>query len=294
MKSQRISAVVVAALSLVLAMPVSAAQATPRVAPANFLAVGDSITQGLGVPVARSYPRVIDAKTRKITLAANLAAQGATVASVATQLTGYATANPAAAAGIKKITLTVGANDVGWVQALLACTNLPARVSCADLVDPGTGMTTQQLVDAGRAGLSASLPALLAGVGTLYPNARVYVGGYYELFGTRKKECVVTPATSVSPGYSISLVNKSWYNSMIRQLNATIRTAVAAAKLAGAKVTFVNVASVFNGHGFCDSASRWVIGPQDIPVGSDLSAVAHPNVKGQRADTNRFFAKGVH
>ena len=44
----------------------------------------------------------------------------------------------------------------------------------------------------------------------------------------------------------------------------------------------------FDGHGFCDSGRRWVIGPQD-----DLTAVAHPNVKGQRAYAGAFRAKGI-
>ncbi len=288
MRSLRIGAAAVAALSLVLATPANVAQARPTVAAANYLAAGDSITLGLGVPAASAYPRVIDAKTRTITLAGNVAASGATVATVAAQLAGYATANPTIASGITRITLTVGANDVGWVEALLGCINLPAGVQCADLVVPNTGgMTTRQLVEAALGKLSTSLPALLGGVRTLYPNATVYVGGYYELFGSRKKDCVV------AAGYSISYANKTWYNAMIHQLNATIRASVAAAKAGGAKVRFVNVASVFDGHGFCDSAKRWVIGPQDIPVGWDLSAVGHPNVRGQHAYAIRFFSKGV-
>ena len=279
-----------AALALTLGLPATVAQAKPAIpGPPNYLAAGDSITQGLGVPVAQSYPRLLDARSRRITGAANLAVQGATVADVATQLGTFAAGNPEAAAGITRISLTVGANDVGWARALLACINLPPGVTCADLVDPATGMTLQQLVDAGLAGLALSLPALLDATGALYPNARIHVGSYYELFGSKKRACVV------APGYSISLVNKTWYNRTTHRLNAAIKAAVLTANSTpvGTQVRFVNVAPSFNGHGFCDSSRRWVIGPQDVPTGGGLDAVAHPNAKGQRAYFRMFFAKGV-
>lgn len=294
--SRRLAAFAATALVLTLGLPATGAQGSPLPpAPPNYIAAGDSITQGLGVAPMHSYPSLVDARSRRLTLAANLAVEGATVADVATQLTTYAAADPAAAAGITKISITVGANDVGWVQVLLACLNLPADVNCADLVDPASQLKVQDLVDAGLGGLSLSLPALLDGIGTMYPNARIYVGGYYELFGSRHRECVVVPATSSSPGYSISLVNKTWYNQTIHRLNVVIRAAVeqANATPTGTPVKFVNVAALFNGHGFCDSARRWVIGPQDLAAGSTLAAVAHPNADGQRAYARAFAAKGV-
>jgi len=144
-------------------------------------------------------------------------------------------------------------------------------------------------VTAGRAALKTNLSTLLDSVATMYPNAKVYVGSYYELFGAKKRTC------TVAPGYSISLVNKTWFNRTTRRLNATIRRAVAMAKATpvGNKVEFVNVARVFNGHGFCDSAKRWVIGPQDILTSGIPDSLAHPNVKGQRAYAQRFWANGL-
>ena len=285
------------ALTMTLGLPATGAQAKPVTpVPLNYLAVGDSVTQGLGVTLEKSYPKVLDAKAKRIKLASNLAASGATVADVATQLTAFATADPAAAAAITKISLTVGANDVGWVKVALACLQAPVGVNCADLkIDPATGLpnpalpTIQDQVTAGQAALKANLSTLLDSVATMYPKAKVYVGSYYELFGAKKRTC------TVAPGYSISLVNKTWFNRTTRGLNATIRDAVAIAKATpvGNKVEFVNVARVFNGHGFCDSARRWVIGPQYIPIGGDMTAIAHPNVKGQRAYAQRLFAKGL-
>ncbi|MCC6495572.1 MAG: SGNH/GDSL hydrolase family protein [Propionibacteriaceae bacterium] len=292
----RLAAFAVTALVLTLGLPAAGAQARPfPPAPPNYLAAGDSITQGLGVTPVHSYPSLVDARSRHLTLAANLAVKGATVADVATQLGTFAAADPAAAARITRISLTVGANDVGWVQALLTCLNLPVGVQCAELVDPASQLKVKDLVDAGLGGLAVSLPALLDGIGTMFPNARVYVGSYYELFGSRHRECVVVPASGVSPGYSISLVNKTWYNQTTRRLNAVIRDAVRAADATpvGTPVRFVNVAPRFNGHGFCDSARRWVIGPQDLLTGSSLDAVAHPNARGQRAYATAFAAKGV-
>jgi lysophospholipase L1-like esterase len=285
------------ALTMTLGLPATGAQAKPVVpAPSNYLAVGDSVTQGLGVTVNRSYPMVLDAKAKRIKLAGNLAASGATVADVASQLTTFATADPAAAASITKISLTVGANDVGWVKVALACMQAPMGVACADLkIDPATGLpnpaapTIQDQVTGARAALKTNLSTLLDSVATMYPKAKIYVGSYYELFGAKKRTC------TVAPGYSISLVNKTWFNRTTRGLNTTIREAVAMAKATpvGNKVEFVDVARVFNGHGFCDSARRWVIGPQDITVGGNLAAIAHPNVRGQWAYAQRFFARGL-
>ncbi len=292
----RLAAFAAAALALTLCLPATGAEARYVIpVPPNYLAVGDSITQGLGVKPVHSHPSLLDARSRHIKLAGNLAVKGATVADVATQLGSYAAANPAAAAKITKISLTVGANDVGWVQALLSCLNLPAGIRCADLVDPTTKLKVQDLVDAGLGGLAVSLPTLLDATGAMYPNARIYVGSYYELFGSKRKACVVMPAMPGSPGYSISRVNKAWYNRTTHRLNAAIRAAVNQANSTpvGTAVRFVNVAPLFNGHGFCDSARRWVIGPQDIATGSTLDAVAHPNLWGQRAYAAVFAARGV-
>ena len=289
------------ALTMTLGLPATGAQAKPVVPVApNYLAVGDSITQGLGVTTAHSYPSLLDARSRHLKLAANLAGMdvtpngvGSTVTDVGAQLSSFTGDK----AKISKISLTVGANDVGWAQLLLACINLPAQVKCADIVDPTTHLTLQQLVDAGLVGLSASLPALLDGAGTMYPHASIYVGSYYELFGSKKKDCVVTRPSTGFAGYSISRVNKAWYNTTTHRLNATIKAAVKAANATpagnGIAVRFVNVAPAFNGHGFCDSARRWVIAPQDITTGGTLDAVAHPNAKGQRAYARMFWAKGV-
>lgn len=294
---RRFAAFAAVTLALTLGLPAHAADAEQVIpAPPNYLAVGDSVTHGIGVTLEQSYPKVLDAKAKRITLAGNLAASGATVADVATQLTTFATADPAAAAAITRISLTVGANDVGWVKVALACLQAPSGVACADLrIDPTTGLpnpafpTIQEQVTLAQAALRANLSSLLDGIASIYPNATIYVGSYYELFGARNRTC------TVAPGYSISPANKAWFNLTTRALNATIRQAVTAAEATpvGNEVEFVNVARIFNGHGFCDSARRWVTGPLDVAIGSDPAAVAHPNAKGQRAYAQRFFAEGI-
>ena len=289
------AAVASSALALILTIGPPASGAAARHVshpPANYLAVGDSVTYGFGVPADQSYPRLLDASSRHVKLADNLAMNGASVADVATQLSTFAGDK----SKITKISLTVGANDIGWQQALFACLNVPAPIRCADLpVAPG--VTLQQLVDAGVAGLSVSLPALLDLAGTMYPSASIHVGSYYELFGSKKEDCVIAPPSTGFPGLSVSLVNKRWYNALARRANATIKAAVKAANLSPAgndiRVRFVNVAPRFNGHAFCDFAQRWVIAPQDVPPGGDLGSVAHPNINGQRTYAQMFAAKGI-
>jgi len=269
-------AVAAAATALSLgASAMTAAAAPPAPAEDNYLAVGDSITLGLGVdPATQSFPRLLDARSRRIDLAGDpLAAP--TVAVARSVLLGTAAADPAAAARITRISLTVGANDLQWVELLLACMNVPVGVACGDVLGP--------LVDARLGMLATDLRDLLVEASLAYPNATIHVGGYYELFGSRKRACVVA-----GPGgpLSISLVNKTWYNLTTRRLNTVIKTAVAAANAAGAHARFVDVASVFNGHGFCDSARPWVLGPAS-------TAPAHPTATGQRAYARMFHAKGV-
>ncbi len=279
---RRLFALITAALTITLSLPIAPAQATPPAPAANYLAVGDSITAGLGVSVDRAYPSLLDAGSRHLRLAADAAVSGATVAGVASQLLAYPAADRP---GITRITLTVGANDVGWLAALSACLNLPADTACAtQIADPVHHLTLANLVDAGLATLATTLPRLLVQIKALYPNAKIFVAGYYELFGSKRTAC------TVAPGYSINLVNKTWYNQISRQLNRTIKTSVAAANhdLPGTPAKYVDVSGAFDGHGFCDSGRRWVIGPQD-----DLTAVAHPNVKGQRAYAGAFRAKGI-
>ena len=275
---RRLAIVLAAAVALGLATPWTAAQAKPLVVTQNYLAVGDSITYGLGVLPSEAFPSRLDAASKRLTLAVNMGAPGATLLEVGQQLATF----PLPREAITRITLTVGANDIHWVAALMACLNQPVGPPCAS-DDVGGGVTVQNVVDGGLASVTTNLPTLLVGAHQLYPNAKIYVGGYYELFGSRKQTC------QLGGGYFITAVDKAWYNATTLRLNSAIKGAVAKANdmLDHRPVKYVNVASRFNGHGFCDSATRWIIGPEII------SAAGHPTAKGQKVYADAFHAAGV-
>lgn len=276
---RRLIALVATIASLTLWLPAAPVQAEPRslpahaVASANYLAVGDSITAGVGVGKDHAYPAVLDHLSRRLDLVDNLAVSGATLADVATQLASVPESDRAA---VTRISLTVGANDIGWGTALYLCVN--ASSDCADtVVDPTTGATLAQLVDAALAGLAANLPALLAQAHQWYPNATIYVSSYYRLFGSKSKDC------TLADGWVVDVVDKAWLNAMADELNATVKGSVATANNAGQGriAKYANAARLFRGHGFCDTGSPWVFGPADVALGVDPGAIAHPNYRGQ-------------
>lgn len=71
------------------------------------------------------------------------------------------------------------------------------------------------------------------------------------------------------------------------RLNDTIAGAVSDARGDGIPARYVDVESIFNGHGLCDSARPWVFGFDD------LSIAVHPNRFGQAAYAAMFHAAGV-
>lgn len=285
---RRLIVLVAAAISLVWWLPANPAQAVPTIVPATrpasvvgYLAVGDSIPAGVGVGESHAYPAILDHLSRRLELVEDLAVSGATVTDVTAQL---AAVPEAGRASIRRISLTVGANDIGWGAALALCVNAPAE--CADtVVDPSTGATLGQAIGVAVAGLSASLPALLARAHQWYPNATIYVSSYYRLFGSKAKDCVLADGAVVSAG------NQAWLNSTADRLNATIRRSVASVNASGpARVArYVNAAQLFRGHGFCDKGARWVFGPIEVALGVDAAAIAHPNYRGQAAYALAFL-----
>ncbi len=279
---RRLAIVLAAAVALGLATPWTAAQAKPLVVTQNYLAVGDSITAGAGVSSIEAFPSRLDAASKRLALAGNMSVSNATIDGVRAQLTAFPTTFPGASPeAVTKITLTVGANDIQWGEILLFCLDRPLAFPCASQ-DVGGGVTFKTHVDARIVAFSAQLPLLLTEAHGQYGNAKIYVAGYYELFGTRKQTC------QLGGGHFITAADKAWYNATTLSLNSAIKTAVADANaLIGHRaVKYVNVASRFNGHGFCDSATPWIIGPEGAAPG-------HPTAKGQKAYADAFHAAGA-
>jgi lysophospholipase L1-like esterase len=148
------------------------------------------------------------------------------------------------------VTLSIGGNDIGWSQSVVACLG-GTDAQCAGSLALTRGRITGVL--AGR------LDAIYDRVDAAAPGAHVYVTGYPRLF---------SPAYGAVLGASPA--EQEVLNEGADVLNATIR---AAAEAHG--YTFVDVTERFLDHGV-NAPEPWLIGPTG--PGS-----FHPNERGYRS-----------
>jgi hypothetical protein len=108
-----------------------------------------------------------------------------------------------------------------------------------------------------------SLPAILMEIHARAPQAKIFITGYPELFGSSAKLFGTKLACPVA------VADRSVVNSLAEQLNAVIKASAAAARATGVNVTYVGVAGAFDGHGLCDSR---------VPF---ITSALHPTALGQ-------------
>lgn len=227
----------------------TAAQAAPP-QPTKYLALGDSYPAGTGLNPAQAYPALLAQQTPR-TDVDNNAVSGATTGGVASsQITG----------GNDVITLTVGANDLGWIPTLVGCQQFPSgcqagiSTALAKIPDMATGVAAD--VQAAR---------------TVNPGAEIYVTGYPVLFAD------LAPTETCDIGGPQPVLGAQ--TALINQAVVNINTAInAAATDSGA--TYVDASSRFTNHRLCDP-SPWI---QDLTDGAPL----HPTANGQKA-----YAKAI-
>jgi lysophospholipase L1-like esterase len=262
-----------------------AAHPIPATAVVNYVALGDSYSAGVGnaadyLPASgnclrssKAYSVLLAARGHKLNLDFRACDGATTDKLISDQLP--ATPNT----DVKTITVTIGGNDVGTFDVLPDCMGLDGVPGCSDGAKSVFAGEWQRV-------LLAKMALVLKRIHAAYPNARIYVGSYMELFGTRKTACKVGELNNQA--FYVSYADKVWLNTMARKLNATIRKAVHRA-YNNMRATFVNVAPVFNGHGLCDFARPWV-GHLDA---ANLKSLLHPTARGQRAYALMFHAYGV-
>ena len=260
------------------------AHATPTAAVLNYVALGDSYSAGVGnepypdsgtcLRSAKAYSVLLAAWGHKLALDFRACDGATTDTLIEKQLP--ATPNT----DIRTVTMTIGGNDVGTFAVIPDCMGLTDGV-------PGCSETAQAAFKGPwQKALRLKLAAALTRIHATYPNARIYVGSYMELFGTRKTACKVGELNGQA--FYISYTDRVWLNTLARKLNATIRKAVHRADKT-MRATFVNVAPIFNGHGLCDFAQPW-LGHLDA---TNLKSLLHPTARGQQAYAVMFHAYGV-
>lgn len=238
----------------------------------RYVALGDSFSAGAGLAPyddagcgrsPRAYPRLV-----RFTGPADVevfACEAARVADVAAQA-------GAARWGqdVGLVTLTVGGNDVGFVDFFAAC---GLRLACFD--QPYGGFSTLAAwSDARREALGPALSALLVDLRARAPQARVALLGYPQLL----------PA-QLGPGPGCQVLDRAFdageraaLRDATEALNATLAGAAAAA---GA--VFVPVADEFAGQEACGAGEPWLRfgGLRDLVEAPE--GVLHPSDAGQAA-----------
>ena len=241
----------------------------------RYAALGDSFAAGYGLPsksdtasqlCARSnlaYPELLNG-FRKLKNLDFVACSGATTKNLWISQLG------ALNASTRTVTLTIGGNDAGFSQ--LGCLQtgcdfdqLSAEVQAA--LAALAGVTESDTV--------VSIPQILATISTRAPQAKIFITGYPELFGTSSRIYGTKLACPVG------VPDRSVVNGLAAQLNTVIEGSAAAARAAGVNVTYVGVAGAFDGHGLCDSRAPFV------------TTALHPNAAGQATFATLLVLKGV-
>lgn len=240
---------------------------------APYVVLGDSISAGAGAPPYDStsggcgrspqgWPALVDEVLADVSLSANDACGGAAVVHLVGPWVEQGL--PPQVPGeqheeVALVTLTVGANDVGYGAFLFSC----LFGDCSG-VAPTDAAVYEDKLSALR---SALLNDLYPSLRIAFPNARIVHVGYPRL--------VTTESTGVCPW--LSAAEQALVVEVLDDVNRTIEGAVAEAD--DDRLEFVDVADALDQHELC-AVDSWV-----IPLGS--ADGGHPDVRGYAAIARR-------
>lgn len=266
---RRIAAVAAAVIGL-LAGPAAIPAAAQDDGPLEYVAFGDSYTAGIGAgfpgpsgllpacfQTSAGYVNVLDERDDvDVDLAVNAACAGATAGAAPTAVAPTVPEQITAAAGAgyldsetDLVTITAGANDVNFINALLACLTR-SELECRTAVNAAEAVATTAVPTA--------LATAYGAIQVQAPNATVAALGYPHLF-----------APEFAAGALVE--NIEIFNAGTDTLNKVIRNA---AKSSGA--VFVDVTDDFAGHGI-GSEDPWInFNPADPLFGTNF----HPTAEG--------------
>jgi hypothetical protein len=210
------------------------------------------------------------------------------------------------------VTLTIGGNDVGFVDAVGTCANYTGHVGygCGGN-NALTGPIDNRLSAlAGTAGGIVYAPGgtrevhaltdVLTRIATEAPNAKIYIAGYPHLFGSSTAnyeydgnapgayKCVAT--SGLGPVVTYAFWDAEWLNSEADQLNQVIQDAVGAVQ--PLNVTYI-APSEFDGHGLCDSSSPYLNGVEITGFDTQEPESFHPNVNGMQLGYGVAFKNAI-
>lgn len=248
-----------------------------------YVALGDSVAAGLGLPTKSTVPtserrcgRTAEAYPNTVARAMSLplvhkACSGATAGDLVTKQRRGSPNQPAqfdaafAGGTPALITITAGANDARWDEFLRLCysrdcANSSARQSTECIPNDLSGFTTTNLANCYLKLLQVKLHYALGSIQARSGNRppTTVITGYYN---------PISPACTTATT-RITAAEIAWLEAVTNALNQTIQGVAAS-------YSFVRFAPVdFSGHDICSSSS-WV-------QGLNSPAPFHPTVEGQQ------------
>jgi lysophospholipase L1-like esterase len=252
----------------------------------NYVALGDSFSSGPAIPrqidpagcqrSSRNYARLLSSWMRDAVLRDVSCAGATTMNMTKPQRVADGSKPPqldALEPDTQLVTLTLGANDIGFMQVLYACashTNIGTPCRDRYVVDGH-----DRIADRIRAG-ARKLAAVLGDIHLRAPRARVFVVGYPQLFPDVTRGCF--------PRVPITDRDVAYLRDEERQLNATIQyVTVASGDI------YVDAFSASAGHDACQRPPlRWI-----EPPTAGNAAPMHPSELGMQA-TARLLLRSIH
>ncbi len=174
-------------------------------------------------------------------------------------------------ASTEVVSLTIGGNDIGFSEVAQSCITLnPFSSPCKDKYDSGGHDQLAERIEA----TAPKVAAVLQGIHTRSPGARVYVVNYPAIFPETGHGCW--------PQMPVSFSDAPYLRETEQRLDAMIATQAAAN---GA--TLVNWYNASIGHDACKSPSvRWV----EPLIPNNPAAPIHPNLAGMQGAANLLAA----
>ncbi len=169
------------------------------------------------------------------------------------------------------VSLTIGGNDIGFSEIAQSCITLnPFSSPCKDKYDPGG----KDQIAARIAATAPKVAAVLQGIHTRSPKARVFVLNYPAIFPETGNGCW--------PQMPISFSDAPYLRAKEQELNAMLANQ---ASVNGAKLVSWYQASI--GHDACKSSSvRWV----EPLVPNNPAAPIHPNQRGMEGGASALVS----
>jgi lysophospholipase L1-like esterase len=242
---------VLAVVVVLILRPRTNKTSTPQPVSSGYIALGDSVAAGYGLETAsdssacdrtrEAYPTLV-----AYSLKLELQSYACTGATMAEGILGSQTINnlalpPQLDQALKSntpklITITIGANDIGWTNILSKCISS----DCGSITD-SNDITSKLTI------LNSNLSVIMERIKSRFSQSepQVIITGYYNAFPASGESCNAIPG--------LTATEQAWWDDQASKLNSTISNAVA-------NYSFVKyVPLVFSGHDLCSSAS-WVQG----------------------------------